>query len=216
MRYVYLKLDHDMSTDLATGAPSMDKNTSFWSQRPLKGLLYYCTMTRTVALRMLESVTVTIHTTRSITQSQSGVQVGETSWCGLFFVYLLQSIYVKVTTYELTFWQSSSLSFVPGVPLDISDILGRVEKYLQESGSTRMKRETGYAKVCLQKCTVFFFNFWFQEYKMERDGVGMGIAYDEASDKEGYFFFRVKDVCWFNFENWIWIYRLIFPRLMST
>ena len=41
MRYVYLKLDHDMSTDLATGAPSMDKNTSFWSQRPLKGLLYY-------------------------------------------------------------------------------------------------------------------------------------------------------------------------------
>ena len=169
-----------------------------------------CTMTRTVALRMLESVTVTIHTTRSITQSQSGVQVGETSWSGLFFVYLLQSIYVKVTTYELTFRQSASLSFLPGVPLDISDILGRVEKYLQESGSTRMKRETGYAKVCLQKCTVFFFNFWFQEYKMERDGVGMGIAYNEASDKEGYFFFRVKDVCWFNFENWIYVFTNYF------
>ena len=29
---------------------------------------------------------------------------------------------------------------------------------------------------------------------MERDGVGMGVAYNEASDKEGYFFFRVKDV----------------------
>ena len=29
---------------------------------------------------------------------------------------------------------------------------------------------------------------------MERDGVGMGIAYNEASDKDGYFFFRVKDV----------------------
>ena len=39
-----------------------------------------------------------------------------------------------------------------------------------------------------------FYNIWFQEYKMERDGVGMGVAYNEASDKEGYFFFRVKDV----------------------